>query len=49
MTAGGKVEVTAGRNLAPDEQRLVDAYTRVVELALRARAHALEIALRPDA
>ena len=35
VTTGGRVEVTAGRNLAPEEQRLVDAYTRVVELALQ--------------
>lgn len=35
VTAGGKVEVTAGRSLAPDEQQLVDEYTRVVELALK--------------
>jgi len=33
VTAGGKVEVTAGRPLAPDEQRLIEEYTRVVALA----------------
>ena len=33
VTAGGKVEVTAGRPLAPDEQQLIGEYTRVVALA----------------
>jgi len=33
VTAGGKVEVTAGRPLAPDEQRLIEGYAGVVALA----------------
>ena len=49
VTTGGRVEVTAGRNLAPEEQRLVDAYTACRRARPAARAHALEIALRPDA